>query len=574
MGCDWNLQGVTICTGGTDQRELLHNVNMTFQAGKITLLIGHNGAGKSTLLETIAGIRSIQKGSIELGMDPLWLQHRRKSKLNLDVTLKLGISMQQSESQWFASTVREEMLYSLKPYRIPMIEAEKRMEEALTKVGLPGDILMRDPWTLSGGQQRRLSLACLLACEPEWLLLDEPTAGLDATGIHDLCTVLEEHRAQGRGVIVATHDLNALLPLADAVVVVNQGIIHEVHDIEEIAQDAAVPRVLSELAKYDLLDQLESNNQEDTTWDGCNPWPDPKEVAVALAAKLSRMSQTIESSQTEVHELIPSNPFGIQPKSSKIKSTHAVPDNDEHQPNHYFDPRALVMMYLLLSAAVFAQRNFIQLSIAAVVIIALLMPFRALITPWIKVIRAYIILIFIFGLFTGISIQPLAMDWDRTIPTALRLCKLLLIMLLGMPMLGLMTPLRLQRAIEQSFGWLSRLKIPIYSFSLVVTLIFRFIPLLTGEWQRFAKLAHARGKVVTPLQSVPISMIQSTIIPYVRSILRLAEQMADALEVRGFGYIKEQPTFGFRLHFDRFDWVLISIASICGLFLFILPVYL
>ncbi|MGO4374221.1 energy-coupling factor transporter transmembrane component T, partial [Paenibacillus sp. MCAF20] len=82
--------------------------------------------------------------------------------------------------------------------------------------------------------------------------------------------------------------------------------------------------------------------------------------------------------------------------------------------------------------------------------------------------------------------------------------------------------------------------------------------LLAGEWERFAKLAHARGKAVTPLRSVPIKMLYSVIIPYIRSIVRLAEQMADALEARGFGHARKKPTYGFRLRFGKPDYVLLA----------------
>src|SRR5690606_8220686 len=84
-------------------------------------------------------------------------------------------------------------------------------------------VLEKDPWTLSGGQQRRLALACLHACESDWLLLDEPTAGLDAGGRAALCRLLEANRASGRGASIVTHDLATLLPLANAVMVVERG---------------------------------------------------------------------------------------------------------------------------------------------------------------------------------------------------------------------------------------------------------------------------------------------------------------------------------------------------------------
>ncbi|RCW50208.1 ATP-binding cassette domain-containing protein [Paenibacillus prosopidis] len=572
MSADWMLNGVSVSADGADKRLLLNDVNLHFKAGQITLLLGRNGAGKSTLLETMAGIRTLQEGTIGLGDDSLWVSTGHRKKLNRDVMLRFGISMQHAESQWFASTVREELLYSLKPYRLKGEEANRRMEYALAEAGLATELLERDPWTLSGGQQRRLTLACLLACEPEWLLLDEPTAGLDADGVRRLCAVLEAHRAAGRGAVVATHDLDALLPLADAVAVVSGGTVREAAAAAAVAHAAAAPQALCALAE--LRAEAALPPLAPARSGGGAPWPEPREVAAVLAAELMRPGRVLGGAGAVVSGKV---------ADAKLLTGAIVDDIANKQPYtgpslaatellrpDRFDPRALILVYLVLAASIFAQRTLLELSLAAIVTMMLLVPFRTLIWPWVRVIRAYAVLIAILCFIGGVTFTPLSFDWTKALPIVLRLGKLLLIMLLGMPMLKLMTPFRLQRSIEQSFGWLSRINVPIHSFALLVTLIFRFIPLLTGEWERFAKLAHARGKAVTALRTVPFSMLQSVMIPYVRSILRLAEQMADALEARGFGYTKRKPTYGFRLRFGRSDAILFIAAAFSSVLLFLI----
>lgn len=215
MRNDWQLSGVSV-TASQSETVLLKDVRATFAAGTITLLVGHNGAGKSTLLETMAGLRLPAAGELRLGGESLWIKKGRGRRLNRNVIMRLGIAMQHSDAQWFEATARNELLYSMKPYGLGSEDMEARIIRSCEAAGFDAGLLGRDPWTLSGGQQRRLSLACLLACEPEWLLLDEPTAGLDAEGIRRLAAVLAAHKAAGRGAVVATHDLDALLPLADA----------------------------------------------------------------------------------------------------------------------------------------------------------------------------------------------------------------------------------------------------------------------------------------------------------------------------------------------------------------------
>lgn len=573
MNNDWKLSGVSVSTHGTDKRQLLKDVHMTFKAGQITLLIGQNGAGKSTLLETMAGLRQVDEGVITLGDAPLWLPNRRKQKLNRHVALQYGISMQSSESQWFASTVREELLYSLKPYKVDGESASIRMAKALAEVGLPLELLERDPWTLSGGQQRRLSLACLLACEPDWLLLDEPTAGLDAAGIRRLCAVLEAHRAAGRGAVVATHDLDALLPLADAVAVVSGGVVREAA-AAAVAQSAAAPQALRALEE--LRAEAAMPPQVSAPLGSGAPWPAPQEVAAAIAAELHARPRRVAEAEAEKHtltrkELQLADSMPADEIVNEVSTAHAT---TELLRSDKFDPRALVMVYMMLATSVLAQKSVLEVALSAIITLLLLIPFRKLIRPWMGAIRAYLIMIVIFSFIGGIAFGPLSFDWEKVWPIWIRFSKLLLIMLLGMPMLKLMTPLRLQRAIEQTLGWLKHLKVPIHSFALIVTLIFRFIPLLTGEWERFAKLAHARGKASSSLRAIPISMFHAILIPYVRSILRLAEQMADALEARGFGLASRKPVYGFRLRLGRSDAKLIGIAAIGSLLIFLIAVLL
>ncbi|WP_042160636.1 ATP-binding cassette domain-containing protein [Paenibacillus gorillae] len=573
MSGNWTLEEAAVyAVTASGNKRIIGPVDGSFRQGRITLLAGANGAGKSTLLETMAGLRALQSGSVALGESSLWEKGKRgKMRLNRSVLLDTGISLQHSEAQWFAPKVSEEFRFSLKPYKLPEVEQEERIRKAMKATGLPLQLADADPWTLSGGQQRRLSLACLLACQPKWLLLDEPTSGLDTAGVSQLLDVLRVHREAGGGAVISTHDLDALLPIADEVAVMEDGLLLQAVPAAEWAaahaSDGAAPqalRVLAELQRTGI--EISRNSKADL-------WPSSSELARALA------SQFVRHPHEEVQEVIPRS---VQPAAAVGMGHQASSDVfiSEHRLQHTvtisgtspytgvsaaglasrFDPRALILSYVLLAAAILMQGRWPGIAAAALLTGVVLFPLRAQIRPWIKVIRAYSIMIAAIAFIAGIQLKPFGFEWTNAQFTLLRFSGLLLVMLLGLPMLAMVTPLRVQRAIEQTFGWLSRFKVPVSSAALTVTLIFRFIPLLGSEWQRFATIAHARGKATTQLGSLPVAMLFPVIIPYIRSLLRLAEQLADALEARGIGNPNGKPTRGFVLQFTARDALLMLAA--------------
>src|SRR5690606_14969225 len=148
---------------------------------------------------------------------PLWrpggLFGRRRPRR--EALLQYGYAPQDAESQLFLRTLGEEMRYSLRPYRLPSGERDRRIEEALAVFGWEASDLARDPFRMSEGEKRRAALAAALATPAPWLLLDEPTAGLDGEGQRALAAALARCKREGRGVVVATHDWEWALPLAD-----------------------------------------------------------------------------------------------------------------------------------------------------------------------------------------------------------------------------------------------------------------------------------------------------------------------------------------------------------------------
>ncbi|XEC97193.1 ATP-binding cassette domain-containing protein [Paenibacillus tarimensis] len=548
----WHLEGVAVASDGRTPVPVLSLEQLRLKPDKLTLIIGRNGAGKTTLLETIAGLRLPKEGQISLDGQPLW----QSGKLNRNVLLQFGISLQHSESQWFAKTVREELRYSLKPFTMSEDSREAAIAAALQEAGLSPDALERDPWTLSGGEQRRLAWACLLAAQPRWLLLDEPTAGLDAEGIRMLRARLTSHCKDGRGAIIVTHDVSALADIADEIVEIADGRIvsefsadqwlsgreDEVSSAQSVrlGSDAVATAAALRSAGFEMPDGLIT----------------PDQLAAVIAAQLKPATGSGNYS-----------PSLLEIKAD-LNYSEAVSLTEPEFPEHRWaalDPRALWAAYLFIAAAIMMQGHPLGILAGCLFTGAVLSGMVRFVRPWLGAVRMYAIFVALFVIVSGINFSPLALQLQTMKETALYFSKIFLVMLLGLPLISFVSPLRLQRAIEQGLGRLTKYRFPVSEIALTVALIFRFIPLLTSEWARFSRIVHARGKAVTVPGSVPLRDLHRVLIPFLISMLRLADQMSTALEVRGFGRRTGAPKLAYKLRFSRSDTRFVVYAGLIWL---------
>jgi energy-coupling factor transport system ATP-binding protein len=198
-----------------DGPRVLDDVSLSVWPGERIALVGANGSGKSTLARLLAGLAKPLGGSVRLGgADPSRLRPRDLARL-------AGFVFQDPEAQFVAPLVREEALAGLDAHDAAVVGA---VEALMTRLGLPlADFGARSPYTLSGGEQRRLSLVPALARSPRLLLLDEPTFGQDRRGVDALTAILDEQVAAGTAVIAATHDEGFITAFATRVVRLDGG---------------------------------------------------------------------------------------------------------------------------------------------------------------------------------------------------------------------------------------------------------------------------------------------------------------------------------------------------------------
>lgn len=202
--------------------QALKNINTTFETGKFYGLIGHTGSGKSTLIQTMNGLILPDKGTVEV--DGIKLVKKTKQKVIHHAKSKVGMVFQFPEHQLFESTVLKDVMFG--PMNMGMDEdsAKEKAIYYLKLLNVEESLLEKSPFELSGGQMRKVAIAGILAMEPDILILDEPTAGLDPVS-HDETMQLfyDVYRKLGITIILITHDMNDVLAYTNEVKIMSKG---------------------------------------------------------------------------------------------------------------------------------------------------------------------------------------------------------------------------------------------------------------------------------------------------------------------------------------------------------------
>ena len=202
--------------------EALHEVSLDIPEGKITSIIGHTGSGKSTLIQTLNGLLIPHSGEVHVG-DYVVTSKKKKNKKIKELRKSLAIVFQFPDYQLFEETVEKDVAFGLRNYGYKEAEAIKLAHKALEEVGIDKSFYKRSPFELSGGEKRRVAIAGIIALNPDILVLDEPTAGLDPLGSKIILNLVDKFNKEGKTIILVTHDMDIVLNYSDHVVVLNDG---------------------------------------------------------------------------------------------------------------------------------------------------------------------------------------------------------------------------------------------------------------------------------------------------------------------------------------------------------------
>ena len=200
------------------EHQALKDVSFSVERGEFIGIIGHTGSGKSTLMQHMNGLLKPSSGSILLDGKDIWTDKAttRQSRF------RVGLVFQYPEYQLFEETVYKDIAYGPKNMKLKDDEIDRRVREAARMVGLTDEQLEVSPFDLSGGQKRRVAIAGVIAMEPEILILDEPTAGLDPRGREGILENIETYRQEKNATIMmVSHSMNDVARLTDRLLVMN-----------------------------------------------------------------------------------------------------------------------------------------------------------------------------------------------------------------------------------------------------------------------------------------------------------------------------------------------------------------
>ncbi len=214
----------------------IKNINIEIEKGELVGIIGHTGSGKSTLLQHFNGLLKPDAGRVLLEGRDIW-----ESKESIrSARFKVGLCFQYPEYQLFEETVYKDIAFGPKNMGLDNAETDRRVRRAAQFVGLKDEYLEKSPFDLSGGEKRRVAIAGVMAMEPEVLILDEPTAGLDPHGREKILALVKAYREQtGSTVMMVSHSMEDVAKIADRVLVLNNSEVAMFGTVAEVYSGSA-----------------------------------------------------------------------------------------------------------------------------------------------------------------------------------------------------------------------------------------------------------------------------------------------------------------------------------------------
>ena len=532
-----------------ENADVLNDISLSIPSGRVTLIAGRSGAGKTTLACLAAGLTKAQSGSVLLGG-------------TAPVPGEVALAFQNPEQQLFLETVEHELAFAPRNLGCSEVEVARRVSEAASQLEIK-ELLPSDPFCLSGGQARRVALASILTLNPRAVVLDEPTAGLDAPARAALHRLVQDIACKGLPVLVVSHDLEEWLAIAEQVILLADGTIAWqgtpgalASDMDAFARAGLEPpeswqlrELLVQAEKRDSagvngVTSVETAAQGQEAGAARGPEAGAARGPEGSAAQDSKSTAAQEPRATVAREL---KGIATQEPSSQGPKVAARPGQKGTAGRGLegVDARVKVILLLVATAALFAARAPWTLAVWAMLCLLVL---RASGIGGKAVARALkpVALLFAFivcaNLVSCDGSADVAIAGSVGISTvgaaraATAVARIIMLVCLALSVAESTTPTKLAHACTSLMRPLGHIGVPIEDVALVLSMALRFIPVVSEEAGRIRLAQRARG--VNFDEGSVLRRVRAwaaVLTPLVVGLFRRADRVAESMDARCYG---------------------------------------
>ena len=241
----------------------IEHINLSFRSGELVGVIGHTGSGKSTLIQHLNGLLKPTSGKVLFKGEDIW----KDKKFTHAIRGRVGLVFQYPEYQLFEESCWKDIAFGPKNQGVSGSELDARVRRAAGFVGIAPELLEKSPFDLSGGQKRRVAIAGVIAMEPDVLILDEPTAGLDAAGRASILENIRAYqKAQNAAVIMVSHSMEEVAELCSRLIVMNRGRVAMDGTPAEVFTRSEELTAMATLPRFMTISRLQSSATSSMEW--------------------------------------------------------------------------------------------------------------------------------------------------------------------------------------------------------------------------------------------------------------------------------------------------------------------
>lgn len=524
-----------------ENAEVLNDISLSIPSGRVTLIAGRSGAGKTTLACLAAGLTKAQSGSVLLGG-------------TAPVPGEVALAFQNPEQQLFLETVEHELAFAPRNLGCSEDEVARRVSEAASQLEIK-ELLPSDPFCLSGGQARRVALASILTLSPRAVVLDEPTAGLDAPARSALHCLVQDIACKGLPVLVVSHDLEEWLAIADQVVLLADGTIAWQGTPAALASDmdAFARAGLKPPESWQLRELLAQAEKRDSAGvNGATSVEAAVQGQEAGAARGPEGSVAQDSKSTAAQGPMAGAAQEPEGTSAQEPSSHglgvaAKPSRKDAAGRGLEDVDARVKVTLLLvaTAALFSARAPWTLAMWAMLCLLVL---RAsgiggkAVAHALKPVALLFAFIVCANLVSCDGSADVAIAGSVGISTvgaaraATAVARIIMLVCLALSVATSTTPTKLAHACTSLMRPLGHIGVPIEDVGLVLSMALRFIPVVSEEAGRIRLAQRARG--VNFDEGSVLRRVRAwaaVLTPLVVGLFRRADRVAESMDARCYG---------------------------------------